>query len=279
MARDIQTGLQQLWRQTNQMKSSGWRHIQQRLSNPGGRSRPAFLIGCGRSGTSMLVTQLGRSWQLEIYNENNSAAFDNWFLREFPVIEQLVAGSHAPIVLFKPILETYRACLLLEHFPEAKIIFAFRHYYDVINSSLKKFGAANRLNHVNGWINDDFSEFTDCRPPLETQEYIRACWRPDLTPESGAALYWLFQNRLFFDLGLADSASARLVSYEAAVSNPVEEFASLCQFLGIRFESKMTGGIFDSSVHRDPAPIIVPHLQQECEHLWRRLCRHTRLSA
>jgi hypothetical protein len=279
MKKSIPSRLQTLRHKAGRLKSDAQRQVQQRLYNPGGRSRPAFLIGCGRSGTSMLVMQLGRSWQLDIYNENSAAAFENWFLRDFPVIQQLIDDSHAPIVLFKPILETYRACRLLEQFPDAKIVFAFRHYHDVVNSSLKKFGVQNRINHVNGWIKDDFSEFADLRPPLETQEYIRACWQPDLSPQSGAALYWLFQNRLFFDLGLADSNSARLVCYEAVVSNPAEQFAALCDFLEVRFEPPMAEGIFDSSIQRDSIPLIDPHIEQECEQLWQRLGRHAGIEA
>lgn len=219
----------------------------------------------------MLVVQLGRTWQLDIYNENNPAAFEDWFLRDLPTIHQLVSESHAPIVLFKPILETYRASHLLKSFPDSRIIFAFRHYHDVINSSLKKFGEMNRISHVNSWIQDDFSEFADLLPPSETQQYIRDLWRPNLSPQAGAALYWLFQNRLFFDLGLLDTNNARLVCYEAVVADPISQFASLCDFLGVRFESSMTKGIFDSSIHRDSPPIIIDHIRQECEQMWQRL--------
>ena len=260
-------------RSMSRLKKGAWRQFRQRLHNGNGSSRPAFLIGCGRSGTSMLVLQLGRSWQLDIYNENNTAAFENWFLRDFSVIRQLVADSRAPVVLFKPILDTYKACLLLEQFPSAKILFAFRHYNDVINSSLKKFGPADRINHVNNWANDDFSEFADLLPPLETQAYIRACWRPGMSPEEGAALYWLFQNRLYFDLGLVNSDSARLVCYEAVVSNPVEELTALCEFLGVSFEEQMAEGIFGSSIQRNAAPPIAHHLQEACDEMWQRLCR------
>ncbi len=72
-----------------------------------------------------------------------------------------------------------------------------------------------------------------------------------------------------------NNEKARLVSYEAVVANPATEFAGLCEFLEVRFEPKMAQGLFDSSIHRDPAPAIEPHIQQECEHLWQRLCQLT----
>jgi hypothetical protein len=127
---------------------------------------------------------------------------------------------------------------------------------------------------VNGWVRKDFDEFTALRPPIETQELIRDLWRPDLRPEEGAALYWIFQNRLFFDLGLGKTNKARLVCYEAVVSNPVAEFRGLCEFLGVRFEPGMAGGIFDSSVQKDPEPNLDDRIQAECERLWQRLSKH-----
>ncbi len=220
----------------------------------------------------MLVLQLDRSWQLEVYNETHPAAFHDWRLRELLLIQELVGRSHAPITLFKPILDTYRTCVFLDTFPEAKILFACRHYDDVVNSSLRKFGPADRINHVNSWVQDDFSEFADLRPPAETQAHLRSCWRPDLSPESGAALYWLFQNRLFFDLGLAHDRRVRLVRYESVVADPATELAAICDFLEIGFEPQMAAGISASSVQRNPALAIDEHLRQACDEMWQRLC-------
>lgn len=227
----------------------------------------------------MLVLQLGRSWQIDVHNEDNATAFDEWRLRPLPVIREIVSRSRAPVTLFKPILETYRACLLLEHFPEAKILFAFRHYDDVVKSSLKKFGVNNRINHVNAWIDKDFAEFADLLPPVETQAMVRSLWQPGLSPESGAALYWLFQNQLFFDLGLVNDARARLVCYESVVNNPAGELAAVCDFLGIRFEPAMAADIFASSVQRKPAPAISEPLRQACDRMWERLCRQANVQA
>ena len=276
---DFQNSLHNLRRKASQQKWAIYRQLHQRWHNAGKRSRPAFLLGCGRSGTSMLVLHLGRTWQIDLYNENNPAAFDHWRLQPLPVIQEIVGRSHAPITLFKPILDTYRASLLLECFPEAKILFAFRHYDDVVNSSLKKFGVNNRINHVNAWVNEEFAEFGDWQPPAETKAFVCALWRPGLSPESGAALYWLFQNRLFFDLALASDERARLVRYESVVSNPAAELAAICDFLGIRYEPVMAADIFASSVRQAPAPAIDEQLRQACEEMWQRLCQQAGVPA
>lgn len=247
------------------------RFVWQRLYYAGQESRPAFLVGCGRSGTSMLVLQLGKSWQIEVYNENSLVAFHNWRLRDFVVIQQLVNKSHAPITLFKPILDTYRARLILDTFPAGKMLFAYRHYHDVIDSSLKKFGLTNRITHVNNWITADFAEFADLLPPAESQSLIRKLWQPGLSPESGAALYWLFQNQLYFDFNLQRHKRVKLIQYEALVNDPAGQMAAIATFLNIRFDKAMSAGVFATSVQHRPTPNLDPTIAAACQKLWERL--------
>ncbi len=261
------------WRRFRAAEKEWRKHLRQRLQNPSGKSRPIFLVGCGRSGTSMLVYHLARSWQVELYNEDHPAAFERWRLRDLPVLDSLLERSYAPFVLFKPILDTHRTLLLLARFPDAKVLFTFRHYTDVIHSSLKRFGTENRINHVRGWMNEDFAEFATAPPPQETRAFIRSLWNPALSPESGAALYWLFYNRLYFDLGLKGDARVKLVRYESVVANPKPEFQDLCRFLGIPFESQMVEGIFASSVKQAEPPNLDPAVRQACDALWQQLCR------
>jgi len=251
--------------------------IQRRLHNPEGKSAPVFLVGCGRSGTSMLVWQMEKSWQVELYNEDHPAAFDVYRLREFEVIEALVQRSQAPFTLLKPILDTVQTPTLLSHFPGSKAIFAFRYYTDVINSSLKKFGTYNRINHVRGWMEEDFAEFAVAPPPVETQAFIRSLWQEDLSPQEGAALYWLFYNRLYYDLGLNEDGRVHLVCYEQLVTEPRIQFEAIVSFLGAEFEEQMVEGIFASSINKNDAPILNEQIQTACDQLYEQMTQDAQL--
>jgi len=226
----------------------------------------------------MLVKQLSKSWRVDLYNENNPAAFHKYRLLDFSVIDKLVKKSLAPIVLLKPILDTYRSQLLLLMFPTARLIFAYRHYVDVIESSLKRFGDTSRITHVNSWVRENFREFAVLPPPQKTRNLISSLWKPDLNPESGAALYWLFYNQLYFDLELDQEYRARLVCYESVVTNPVNEMDGLCQFLGLPFEPGIAEGIFDTSVKHDHSLDIDPEILAECETLWQRMFQQALVS-
>jgi hypothetical protein len=241
------------------------------MNNPSGESRPAFLIGCGRSGTSMLVHQLNKSFWVELYNEDNPDAFEKWRLRDLSIIDDLIERSYAAVILFKPILNTHQTHLLMARYPDAKFIFTFRHFNDVVNSSLKRFGRMNRIGHVNSWVSDDFNEFKAAPPPDRIKYLVRELWKPGLKPEDGGAMYWLFYNQLYYDLELDQSDRVMLIRYESVVAEPVRYFQALSNFLGLAYDSDLAEGVFASSVRRESAPQIDPEIRRTCDALWERL--------
>ena len=264
---------------------TGTRSLIRRIGNPSGNSRPVFLVGAGRSGTSMIVRRLARSWRVEFYNENNPAAFDYYRLRSTDVVHSLIDDSLAPIVLFKPIKDTPRTRSLLSKFPDARVIFTFRHFDDVVNSDRRKFyNEAGEINHpkhnlpkdrrtpVVRWMDSDFDEFADEPPPESTREWMRSRWSPDLNLESNIALHWLFMNRMYFDLGLDRDERVELAQYEEIVSAPDHAFQAICEFIGLPYHTRISDGVFSTSVQRHPPPTLDPGIRSDCEALWQRMC-------
>ncbi len=260
------------------------KNILQRWKNPEGKTRPVFLIGNVRSGTSMIVFQLAKSWQVKLYNEDNPAAFDYWHIRDFSVIENLLRQSYAPVTLFKPILDTYRIWDIFAAFPASKAIFTFRHYTDVVNSTHKRFYTKDGMyvpskrlpprdtrDPISRWVAHDFSEFSAARPPEALLSFLKSRWHPDLNLNSNIALRWYFMNRLYFDLDLGRDERIKLVNYETLVADPPKEFANLCRFLEIEYEPIMIDGVFSSSIGKDTSPDMDPVIRADCDELWARL--------
>ena len=219
----------------------------------------------------MLIWQLNNSWQVNVYNENHPAAFYNFRLLDHETVAQLVSKSQTLRTLFKPILDPVQSNLLLARFPLAKLLFPIRNFDDVVNSSLKKFGVYNRIGHVRRWMEDDFAEFAVAPPPEKTKERIRKLWNPQLGPESGAALYWLFYNQLYQDMGLAEDERVLLVHYEMLVTKPHAHFQRIVNHLDIELEDCMVDGVFASSIGRDSRPPIDPAIRKACEALYAEL--------
>lgn len=271
--------------QLRKTKTSLRKRLWQGWYNPTGRSIPVFLVGNGRSGTNMLARQLGKSWQVELYNEDHPTAFQDWRLKDLTIIEELVICSRAPVTLFKAQQDTHLTRVLLSHFPTAKSLFIFRHYHDVVNSARKKFWndhnpsgpkkIGESITVVESWIKSDFAALGDVPLPEETKNFIKSRWNPNLGIESAIALHWLFRNRLFFDMNLYQEPRIKSVQYESVVLDPTREFQDICRFLELQFEFKMADGIFSSSIKRGPPPPIDLRIEADCKELWQRLCQHT----
>lgn len=249
-----------------------YRSIVRKIDNPQRSITPVFLIGCGRSGTNMVLDSLGKSFQVDVFNEDHPAAFEKWRLKDFSIIENLNRDGYAKIKLYKPILDSHLARNFLVNFQESKIIFVFRHYSDVINSSIKYFGKDSWPIRVEQWVKNDFAEFASAPPPDSTIMLIKARWHNDMSTEDSIGLYWLFYNSLFFDLGLHKNNRVVLVKYENIVTQPINDLRKLCQFLGIHYDSKMSKGIFRSSINREPTPILNNLIRNDCDDLWYKLC-------
>jgi hypothetical protein len=219
----------------------------------------------------MLLHRLGRSWSVDPFNEDHQAAFEKYRLRPLEVIEDLTQHSYARVTLFKPVLTTPHSCEYLTRFPASRMIFVYRHYHDVVNSSIKRFGPNDRLIHVNAWIADDFGEFAPLSPPEQTKARVRHLWKPDLSPESAAALFWLFHNSLYFDLNLHQETRVKLIGYERLVADAVVGIQDICAFLNLKYEPTMADGILKSSVGRDAQPNLTPEIETACETLWQQL--------
>lgn len=244
------------------------------VGNPLGRSRAAFLVGCGRSGTNLVTRRLSRSWEVELINEDDPRAFDDWRLRDESTIERLVAASPARVALFKPILDTPRSPGLLARFEDARVIFAFRHYQDVINSSITHFGEANWSARVRGWVERDFDEFEPDDIPQATRERVLARWDTGLDAPSAIALYWLFYNGLYFDQGLVTDPRVLPLHYESTVREPERAFRALCTFLGIGYRPQLAEDVYTSSIGRGRPSALDPAVESDCQALWHELTTH-----
>lgn len=235
-----------------------------RVDNPDGNSRPVFLFGCQRSGTNMATRALAKSWKVEFFNEDNPAAFNNeCMLLDIATITQIIYQSHARIVLFKPIMDTYRADWLLENIVGSKSLFIFRHFDDVANSLIRSdtaLGAAAR--HFDFFL----SKLTQ-----ETQKKIRVLRRHATGFESLAALFWYIQNSFYYDLELDVNPRVKLIFYEDIVQNPEQYLQNICQFFELDYEYEMTEGIRQSSIKRYPSPWIAPKIRCACESLLNKL--------
>ena len=246
-----------------------WRWRVAHRSRPDG-GVPVLLVGLQRSGTNMIVRGLERAPELEVYNENNRAAFSRFRLRPDPVIRRLVDKSRHPYVLLKPLCDSHRTAELLDALGirrPGKGLWVYRSVDGRTRSALAKFGDANlgALREIAAGGARHRWEAQMLSP--DSLDLVASFdWTRTNAP-SAAALFWFVRNRLYFELGLDRRPDVLLVSYDAALRDPESEVRRICAFLEFPYRPELAAHI----APRPPAtagPLSIdPRVRARCEEL------------
>lgn len=217
-----------------------------------------FVLGCQRSGTTMLDRCFRKDFRTKVYGElglavghDNSSQYDDARrLKTFAEVEQIVAKEKAPLLIAKPIVESQNALALLHHFPGSKVIWVYRHYKDVANSSLKKFGTESTKKNLTpiidptigpGWASEKVSE--------QTRQIVANYYSEDTPIYDGKVLFWYVRNILFFELKLHENPTVMLCRYEDIVTNPSQVMRNIYKFINYDYPGDhLVEGIHNHSV-------------------------------
>lgn len=231
-------------------------------------SRAVFILGSGRSGTDIVAHCLSKAWDVELINEDNPKAFDNWRLKCLDAVSEAVKASGAKLVLFKPIVETLRAREFLDHFSGSSVVFVIRNPYDAINSMVRFFGDGH-VRAVQSWVASDFSR--QSQAPDSVKQFVKSQCHESLSIEDASGLYWLVYNSAFDFLDLSSCASATMVRYESLVQQPDQTMEQVCRFLDLKWNPSMTDEVYSGSLGKNPKPDLSPEIERACLAQWERL--------
>lgn len=220
-------------------------------------ARAFFVVGCQRSGTSMLARAIRRSPFVDLYNESDARAFDHLRIRSPQVTNQLVRSSRGRVVLFKPICDSQNVPRLLLDHNLSRCVWLYRDVNDVARSCVRAWGDhltfAIRTVLTNreqaGWYAEHVT-------PARLQQVAELARRP-LNPESGAALFWFLRNGLYFDQQLSRDPRVQLVKYDDILQSPSTSMRSVLDFAELPWcddsISKIRGPVASGeALHVDP---------------------------
>lgn len=239
-----------------------------------GDAVPVFLVGIGRSGTNMMARALATSPELEVHNDGDRRAFHHYRLRSDDVVRQLVLRSRHRFVVFKPLIDTPRACTLLDGLGSPRrplLLWAYRDVDGRVRSSLTKFGDAERTALADIAAGRGASRWHAVGMSPQTLEILRSVDWPRATAADGAALLWYAWNALFFEFALDRRDDVLPVSYDALVRAPEPVMRKVCAFLGATWRPEMVAGIEQrSDGRRGPVP-LQPMVREVCDSMTARL--------
>ena len=243
------------------------------------KTRPVFVFGAQRSGTTICQRIFLNSRQVEMFTEGNRAAMTaHYRLRDDDGIRRLIRRSRRAVTLFKPLLDSQWADRCLETFDGARAIWIYRDPADTANSAVAKWGDSQRqmITLIGKTLAEvgtseaavealrDRPGFATCSERLSEPTIAQLIeWGAlELDPYSGAAAMWWLRNQFFRCLGR--DPRVLTVRYESLVSDPAAETARMCEHMGIRYDDALIAEVHARSIGRRPQPDIEPSVARAC---------------
>ncbi len=224
---------------------------------------PVFIMGCGRSGTRMMLNILERDERIQVLRENDPKIARNYLLiKEF--IRPAIDSCRAPVLLMKPILNSFEASNLLSEYDQAKAIWIFRNYKDMAASSVKKFesrvsGYIKKIVELgtgNNWVSSGI--------PDDTLKKLRGIDTSGFNNHDWMCLIWWSVNLTVFKDKLYKNKRFLLLNYDRMVHNPNLYFKKVYDFIGISRRLKDLNYIHSKSIGKGSSIKIQPIVNKMC---------------
>lgn len=237
------------------------------------RQRLLFILGCQRSGTTLMTELFERDFRVKVYGEYSKLSSrdpNGLRLNPLPEVAQTLAQDRAPLIVMKPLVETQNALALLAQFPHAKILWMYRDYRDVARSKLKKSGMRNGIRDMlyiveqrPHWRAENVSE--------EVRGLVRKHYSPSMNPYDGAALYWYVRNSFLFEQNLAQHPAVYICRYESFVEDPVRHLREIYDFVDLPAPDLTIPEVHASSVGKGAQVELSAAVAALCDEMTARL--------
>ena len=205
---------------------------------PRDRRSVVLIVGCQRSGTTMLQqTFLDRSWRVLILEEHDRRLVGNapgeakW--QDYSTVFRRIHRLPFEVVAVKPLVESDRVAELMAAAGRVRGIWMLRHYSEVAQSNLSHFGRENPYRDLQPFRTGDPLDWR-CRGATQgTRETVTELLDSGLEPLDAAALFWWTRNQLYLDQRLWEEERIRILRYDRACTGSDEVIRSLSDWVGI----------------------------------------------
>lgn len=208
-----------------------------------GGSSVLFVLGCQRSGTTLMTEFFEADPEAKVYPEHSSLSArdtrDRLRLDSLDRVAAALARSRFPRVVLKPLVESQRARELLAAVPGSRALWMFRDWRDVARSNLARFGAGNGVRNLRFVAERGKDDWRAEAVSDDVASVVARAFRDDMLPFDAAALFWWVRNTHFFAQGLGSDPRVRLCRYEDLVADPAAEMQRVYAFMGERMPADL----------------------------------------
>ena len=187
-----------------------------------------FIFGCQRSGTNATLDTLGTLPGTIHFPEVNSPV-TNLDTTELPKqtirlnpladVARTVKWRRHKNIVIKPLVECQSAAEILDYFPNAKGLWMYRHYKDVVASMVRKWTAERGLEEAAEILSGDPNNWRADNIDGTLRETVQAAVDQGITGQDGWGLLWYTRNAHYFRQNLMERADLALVRYRHLVEN------------------------------------------------------------
>lgn len=198
-----------------------------------------FIIGCQRSGTTLMSQTFENDLRTKLYHDfsklSSHDAQERLRLNAFPLIEKEFCKQRPSFIILKPLVETQNILQLLQCHEGSSALWMYRNYRDVASSNLKRFGLKNGINNLRPIFNGQVENWRAENVSEEMTEIVRRNFSEEMNPYDAATLFWVVRNSFFFKLELGTNDKVLMCKYEDFIKSPVQYMAQIYCALGQSF--------------------------------------------
>ena len=243
---------------------------------PADRASVLFVVGCQRSGTTLMTEFFDADALAKVYPEHSSlSAGDHANRLRLAPLDRVAASlrrSRFPRIVLKPLVESQRALELLDAVERSHALWMFRDWRDVARSNLARFGQRNGVRNLR-FVAERCKE--DWRSEAVSDEVARVIaqdFDEEMAPFDAAALFWWVRNEHFFSQAFDRDSRILLCRYEDLVLDPAAEMTRIYAFMG----EQMPGDLGFSRVSKGSLGLgreidVSPHIAERCDEMQSRL--------
>ena len=235
-----------------------------------------FIVGCQRSGTSMIHHLFRLDWDTVTYDEisplSSQDPVQGLRLNPLSEVKARISDDRAPLVVCKPLVESQNLDILLDLFPVTRAIWMYRDYRAVVLSNLKYFGQDTGHRDLASIIAGDSSNWRAEKIAESDRDIIMGLYSPDMDPRDAAALYWYARNSLFFSRGFDSDARVKTCRYKDLVTRPAGIMAGAYRFIDCPYPGdRIVADVFTGSKGHGRDLDLSPSVRELCEGMLTRL--------
>ena len=265
-----------LVRKARKIFHSNRKKIHQSIRANEAQQRILFIVGCQRSGTTMMLHILEGDLNTQCFAERSKLTSNDTVrgirLNSLDLMKREFSKIKAPLIVVKPLVESQNTPQLLDYFENSHAVWMFRNCQDVALSNIKQFGVDSGVNNLRPIIKRDTSNWRAERVSDHVRETISKYFAEDMNPYDAAALFWFARNSLYFDLKLHENPRVILCRYEDFVVEPEKYTRSIYQQIGQAFPDTGIASIVHShSIRKGKDIEFSPAIEQLVQELQKKL--------